>query len=160
MVDITHTNACCFTGHRPEKLNMSEYEVKCKLEEAIRQTIRDGYTIFISGMACGVDLWAAEIVLRLKNEGYPINLVCAIPFHGFEKRWEQEQIKEYDAILNQAQKIEYICSHFSKYSFQLRNKWMVDNSSRIITVYNGSTGGTRNTLKYAGTQEKEIIILN
>lgn len=55
-----------FTGHRPEKLLSSEEVVKEELEQAIRQTITDGFTVFLSGMARGVDLWAAsETNLRL-----------------------------------------------------------------------------------------------
>lgn len=60
---------CCFTGHRPEKLNMPETEVIAWLESEIRKAIDDGFVTFISGMARGVDIWAAEIVLRLRDEG-------------------------------------------------------------------------------------------
>ena len=34
---------CCFTGHRPEKLSLSENEVKHLLEKAIDNAIADGY---------------------------------------------------------------------------------------------------------------------
>ena len=43
----------CFTGHRPEKLNIDEKEVKDRLRKAIQQSINDGFTTFISGMARG-----------------------------------------------------------------------------------------------------------
>ena len=42
---------CCFTGHRPEKLSLSENEVKHLLEKAIDNAIADGYVTFITGMA-------------------------------------------------------------------------------------------------------------
>ena len=77
---------CCFTEHRPEKLNMPETEVIAWLESEIRKAIDDGFVTFISGMARGVDIWAAEIVLRLRDEGKPIHLICASPFEGFERR--------------------------------------------------------------------------
>ena len=60
---------CCFTGHRPEKLTMAEADVISWLESEIRNSIDEGFVTFISGMARGVDIWAAEIVLRLKDEG-------------------------------------------------------------------------------------------
>ena len=56
----------CFTGHRPEKLNISERKVKELLKTAIIDAINDGYITFISGMARGIDIWSAEIVLELK----------------------------------------------------------------------------------------------
>lgn len=56
--------SCCFTG-RLEKLTMPEIEIKAALESEIQAAIAEGYQIFISGMARGVDLWAAESVLWL-----------------------------------------------------------------------------------------------
>ncbi len=47
---------CCFTGHRPEKLNMPKKEVIAWLEAEIRKAIDDGFVTFISGMARGVDI--------------------------------------------------------------------------------------------------------
>lgn len=58
---------CCFTGHRPEKLSLSEAEVKPLLEKAIDTAIENGFTTFITGMAPGVDIWAAEIVLKKRK---------------------------------------------------------------------------------------------
>ena len=39
-IDIKH--ACTFTGHRPEKLDAPEEQVKEWLEEQIRQAVMDG----------------------------------------------------------------------------------------------------------------------
>jgi hypothetical protein len=60
---------CAFTGHRPERLALPERQVIQWLEEQIWQAVNDGYTGFITGMQRGVDLWAAEAVLKLKAEG-------------------------------------------------------------------------------------------
>ncbi|MDY5774050.1 MAG: hypothetical protein SPK32_11530, partial [Bacteroidaceae bacterium] len=38
---------------------------------------------------------------------------------------------------------------YSRGCFQIRNEWMVDRSARVIAVYNGEAGGTRNTIAYA-----------
>ena len=64
-IDIKH--ACCFTGHRPERLEMPPGKVKRWLEEQIRKAVEDGYTDFVTGMQRGVDIWAAEIVMQLKE---------------------------------------------------------------------------------------------
>ena len=77
----------CFTGHRPEKLKQSESVIVKALETAIKEAIADGKNVFISGMARGVDIWAAEIVLRLRNEGQNVKLICASPYEGFERGW-------------------------------------------------------------------------
>ena len=46
---------CCFTGHRPEKMELWEKEIKPLLEKAIDDAIADGYVTFITGMAMGTD---------------------------------------------------------------------------------------------------------
>jgi uncharacterized phage-like protein YoqJ len=82
---------CCFTGHRPEKLSISEREVKTALQKEIRLAIADGINVFITGMAPGVDIWAAEIVLELrKKEELSLKLIAASPHPGFENRWSIE----------------------------------------------------------------------
>ena len=66
---------CCCTGHRPETLQEREDAVTAALEKEIRQAIADGFNVFITGMARGVDIWAAEIVLRLRDAGEAVRLI-------------------------------------------------------------------------------------
>lgn len=148
---------CCFTGHRPEKINVPEKEVIAALEREIRAAIEAGFTTFISGMARGSDIWAAEIVLQLKKEGYPLHLIAASPFECFEKSWEFGWRHRYHSIMKKADLVKYVCEHYSKACFQIRNEWMVDHSARVIAVYNGESGGTRNTINYAKRKGVEVI---
>ena len=140
---------CCFTGHRPEKLRAAEGEIKVALTGEIRAAISDGYSVFISGMACGVDLWAAELVLDLRDRGEAVRLICAVPFPGFELRWERSWRERYQFVLERADLVRVICPTYRPDCFQRRNRWMVDHSARVIAAYNGTGGGTRNTLEYA-----------
>ena len=140
---------CCFTGHRPEKIDMPERKVVAALEKQILAAIDDGFTTFISGMARGSDIWAAEIVLRLRKKNPSLHLIAASPFEGFEKSWESSWQKRYNKIMEDADLVRFICDHYSSSCFQIRNVWMVDRSARVIAVYNGESGGTRNTIKYA-----------
>ena len=147
---------CCFTGHRPEKLDRPESEILAWLESEIRKAVDDGFVTFISGMARGVDIWAAEIVLRLRDEGVPIHLICASPFEGFERSWEESWRQRYTEVIKKADLVKYVCKSYSRACFQIRNEWMVDHSMRIIAVYNGQPGGTKNTIEYAKKQEKTV----
>ena len=146
----------CFTGHRPEKLNIGEKEAKDRLRKAIKQSVNDGFTTFISGRARGVDMWAAEIVLEERAENNNIKLICTSPYEGFEKSWSADEIYRYHNILQNADYVKYVCSHYSRQCFQIRNVWMVDHSARVIAAYNGESGGTRNTIKYANSKSVEI----
>ena len=147
---------CCFTGHRPEKLDRPEAEIIAWLETEIRKSVDDGFVTFISGMARGVDIWAAEIVIRLRDEGLPIHLICASPFEGFERSWEEAWKSRYLAVIKKADLVKYICKSYSRACFQIRNEWMVDRSARVIAVFNGQAGGTKNTIRYAQSKGIEV----
>lgn len=152
---------CCFTGHRPEKIGFSKNEISKRLEAYIDEAISDGYDTFISGMARGTDMWAADIVLKKKHENKKIKLICAVPYNGFERRWAYSDKMQYRFILDNADSVSYISPRYTPYCFQARNIWMVDKSSRIIAVFNGSSGGTMNTIKYAVRNDvaiKNILI--
>jgi len=153
------TRRVCFTGHRPEKLMRSEIDILMELEAEIRRAVADGFTTFISGMAPGVDIWAAEIVLRIRDEGAPIKLICASPFEGFEKRWSPYWSSKYTAIMVRADLVRYICPGYSKPCFQIRNEWMVNRSARVIAVFNGEPSGTRNTIVYANRVGVPVVTI-
>ena len=152
-------HTCCFTGHRPEKLKQTEQEIKPLLEREIAVAIMDGFPIFITGMARGVDLWAAEIVLSMKKRGYPLRLVCASPYEGVGKSWSTPWQDRYRRVWEGADEKYYICQSYSRDCYQRRNEWMVDHSARVITVYARKRGGTRNTIAYAKANRVPVKLI-
>ena len=151
---------CCFTGHRPQKLRRSEKEIKADLERAIQQAITDGYTTFITGMAYGVDIWAGQIVVRLRKSNPALHLIAAVPFRGFEDRWSADWNRAYQELMEQADLVKFICPGYNAGAYQRRNEWMVDHSSRVIAVFNGEPSGTKNTIEYANKQAVYIFRIN
>lgn len=149
--------ACCFTGHRPEKLKVPEKTVIKALKIAVEEAFFNGVTVYITGMSRGIDIWGAEAVLELKKEHPNIRLICAVPFDGFENGWEIEWQNKYHSILRLADEVYYICDGYSRRAFQLRNEWMIDHASMVIAGYTGAAGGTRNTIEYAKKKEDYTI---
>ena len=95
-------SACCFTGHRPSQLpwGYNEFGIRCKffkfrLKRVIMKCIKQNYKHFISGMALGVDIIAAEIVLDLKSHHPDITLECALPCKNQSEKWNDESILRY-----------------------------------------------------------------
>lgn len=138
----------CFAGHRPEKLFRSEWSIKEDLEFEIRKEVVNGRNVFISGMAPGVDIWAAEIVLKLRDNGMDMKLICAVPFQGFEKRWPEWE-QRFDEIIRRADLVRFICPCYSRGCHQVRNEWMINHSAKMIAVFNGRASGTKNAINYA-----------
>lgn len=150
---------CAFTGHRPQKLNIDEKRAKQLLTIAIRNAINAGYNTFISGMAMGIDIWAAEVVLDLKKENPSIHLVCALPYSTFYRGRSRLESEKYHSILSQADVTHISFPFYDPRSYQSRNIWMVDNSNLIIAFFSGEFGGTKNTIDYAKKEGIEIINL-
>lgn len=150
---------CCFTGHRPEKLLRSEEIIRVELEEEIRKAIGEGFTTFISGMARGIDIDAGEIVLHLRSKGFPIRLICASPYPGFETGWSTSWQHRYSSIMNVADLTRFVCPAYSRDCFMIRNEWMVNHSARVIAVFNGHPGGSKNTIDYAHKQGVDVIMI-
>lgn len=150
---------CCFTGHRPEKLNRSEKDIKAALREQIIQALQDGFVVFITGMARGVDLWAAEIVLDLRKRNKEIKLICAIPHDAFESRWSPYWKQLYKHVLADADLTRIISKGYYSCVYQVRNEWMVNHSARVIAVFNGQPSGTKNTIDYAHRQGVPVVLI-
>lgn len=149
---------CCFTGHRPEKLDMEETEAKALMRENIEKAITHGYRTFISGMARGFDMWAAEVVIEMKKKHPQLRLIAAVPFKDFHLRWENDGRQRFSEILNNSDLVQYVSEHYSFDCYQKRNEWMVNHSSLVIALCNGQKSGTLNTIKYA--EKANIPVIN
>ena len=149
---------CCFTGHRPNKLDYSEGEIKPLLETAVDNAISDGYVTFITGMAEGVDIWAAEIVLEKKKDNKDLHLICAVSHPGFEKRRSQYETERYKNIIKNADYVTTISDNYYRACYQKRNIWMVNHSGLVIAVFNGTASGTKNTVDY--TRKMGVRVVN
>lgn len=150
---------CSFTGHRPQKLRRSEREIKKELERTIRDAISNGYSTFITGMAYGVDIWAGETVVRLRETNPNLHLIAAVPFPDFHARWSKEWKVQYNALLKKADLVKTICPSYNAGAYQRRNEWMVDHSAHVIAVFNGEKSGTKNTIDYAIKNGVEVEII-
>lgn len=165
MIDIE--KSLCFTGHRPGKIN--GYDEDAKIVCDIKSKILDnvilsydlGYRTFISGMALGVDIWAAEIVLGLRQKLEDIEFIAAIPFEGQEKSWPPKAVMRWKKVRKLADQVVIVCEGgYASWKMQKRNCWMVDNSSRVIAVWDGTNGGTANCVNYAERKGKTIMYIN
>ncbi|MBO4414020.1 MAG: DUF1273 family protein [Clostridia bacterium] len=150
---------CSFTGHRPERLKFPEGEVIDWLALQIRSAVSCGFTRFINGTQRGVDIWAAEEIIRLKKEGACVKLISAIPFEGVEngKCWDGAWRVRFRRVVNESDEVYVVGDSPGRAAFFARDDWMVDRSSRLIAVYNGGGGGTRHTVKYAEDKGVRVI---
>ena len=158
---------CCFTGPRPKNYPWGrDKECEAKIEEklkiAVQEAVERGYRHFISGMAAGIDLLSAKIVLQLREDMLERGIVleAAIPFPDQPRRWKEEVKLEYESILLRCDKVHSIADAFSVAAYRKRDEYMVGRSSLLIAVEGKPNGGTARTIAYAKKLNREVVYLN
>lgn len=158
---------CCFTGHRPSKLPWGDDErdprcmaLKQDLMKKAESAYLKGYRHFICGMALGCDLYFCETVLELREKYPDIRVEAAVPCAAQADGWSAENRARYKALLDRCDWETLVQHHYDPGCMLRRNRYMVDHSALIIAVYNGTPGGTQNTLAYAMRAGLETEILD
>jgi uncharacterized phage-like protein YoqJ len=167
MLMAAHRNlSCCFTGHRATKLpwGFSEEDARCvalkqRIFDAVEAVHAAGIHHFICGMANGCDLYFCEAVLALRSERPEITLEAAVPFGAQAERWPPQLRMRYHRLLTECDEQTLIQKEYSADCMAKRNRYMVDHSSVLIAAFDGLSGGTLNTLRYALAESLEIIEL-
>ncbi len=152
----------CFTGHRPNKLK--GYDAKDNKEllwrlhaEIVRHIEEYNVDTFVNGLALGIDLWSAKIVLKLKEKYPHIKLISAIPCRNHPNKWNKESRDLWQEICDKSDEVVLVTDEdYKPYLMQVRNVWMVNKSDFVIAVWDETDGGTGNCVKYAQKQNKEI----
>ena len=156
----------CFTGYRPDKCSWGYNEedercvdmrtrTKVKIEEAINK----GYSTFLCGMALGFDMICAELVLELKKKYPHIKLIGALPCKDQYCKWNSKQQVRYKKLIKQLDGIRCIYDKYEDGCMIERNEYMVNNSSLVIALFDGKSGGTAKTVKYAQKMNKAVTII-
>ena len=159
--------ACCFTGHRPEKLpwGADEQDARCvQLKQELFCHVEGVYlagcTHFICGMALGCDMYFAEAVLELRQQHTDVTLEAAIPFGDQPGKWGVDQRQRYNRLIDSADKVTVLQVTYSKDCMMQRNRYMVDRASLLVACFDGRPGGTMNTILYAQRSGVQVIILD
>jgi uncharacterized phage-like protein YoqJ len=139
---------CAFTGHRPKKFPWKYDEkdkrciaLKAVLTEQIAKLAEAGVTDFYTGMALGVDTWAAMAVLDLRGRNPAVKLHCVLPCEGQEDTWTIPAQVRYKYILGEADSVKYVKRLYDGKCMLERNQRLVDSAGIMIAVYNGEKRG-------------------
>lgn len=147
------------TGHRPDKLG--GWHLPNQIFDFVRNAIKEAFLAnkpeyVLTGMALGVDQWAAEVCVELG-----IKFIAAIPCNDQDKLWPAYSRTVYANLLGKSHAAYVITpGAYSKDKMHTRNKWMVNNSHKLLAVWDGSPGGTASCVHYAQQVSKPIEFIN
>lgn len=144
-----------FTGHRTYR-----DEARRQLASTLEVLYREGFRTFLSGMALGFDLAAAEAVVALRHAHSDVRLVAVVPFRGQAARFPAVQRRRYEAALARADEVVVLAEEYHRGCYARRNDFLVDHAAVLVAWYDGSPGGTRYTVERARARGREIVYLS
>lgn len=156
----------CFTGHRPEKLpchdrsSVQTMVLKSFLYKEIYDCINEGFTVFVTGLSLGVDIWASTIVMEFMSKNPDIKLITAIPYKNFGAGRKGIDYWEYKNTLAKSSEVISIAPKFVNGCMEKRNHLMVDMSDRVIAILLENKSGTAQTVRYARKKGVETHIID
>ncbi|MBR2377580.1 MAG: DUF1273 family protein [Clostridia bacterium] len=155
MADFDLKTTVSFTGHRVLR---NDFNVD-NLKEVINNLLIKGFRTFLVGMAMGFDLKCADVLLEKKKE-FNIDVIACIPCKNQDKFFKNEEKDRYQEYLKKVDKIVCFSDEYTNGCMQIRNRYMVDNSSVLVAYLKYFKGGALYTVNYAKKQNKEIIYID
>ena len=150
---------CAITGHRPArfKWKYDENNNGCK---RLKKRMRDQFVLlyeqgvrqFWVGGALGVDMWAGEILLRLKEQPeYSEIKLMSKKRLAFLIRHSEKTV----VVGEKGQALEV--------NYRQRNEYMVDHADCLLAVYDNDRSirsGTGMTVKYAKEKKLKLVLIH
>lgn len=133
-----------FTGHRTYR-----HEADDLLRRTVAESYACGCRTFLSGMAVGFDLAAAEAVLDCRRELPGLRLVAVVPFEGQAARFSAEDRARFERVAAAADETIVLSAVYHRGVYTVRNDFLVDHAARLVAWFDGSPGGTFYTVRRA-----------
>ncbi len=147
-------NRVAFTGHRTYPYDAT------RLRTVLEELYTAGNRIFLSGMAVGFDLAAAEAVLSLRERHADVVLIAVVPFRGQAERFSEKDRERFYRILAEADKQVLLSERYHAGVYRVRNNFLVDHAATLVTWYDGHKGGTHYTIRRALYRHRRLIHLH
>ncbi len=165
--------SCAVTGPKPTrfKFGYKEDNSLCrKIKKAMLRQFRrlynkKGVQRFYIGGILGVNLWAGELLLKLKDEpGYEeLKLVVVLPFPGHDTKWDVRSRKRLENLLRNSTEHLSIGTANCQKSYIDLNRYLVDHAEYLVAVSEKLTDSENRSFQvpaYAKEKGAEIIYIH
>ncbi|WP_409346291.1 DUF1273 domain-containing protein [Paenibacillus sp. MBLB4367] len=161
------------TGYKASELGIFSLKhpgiriIKKAIKSRLAGLLDDGLEWVIVSGQWGVEIWAAEAAIEMKDEGHALQLAVITPFLEQEENWSEEKQNVYRQILSRADYINSVTK--SKYSgpwqFRARDQFLLRNTDGMLLVFDEENDGSpkfikEQALRQAGTEHYPIISIS
>ena len=165
--------SCAVAGPKPTrfKFGYKEDNSLCrKIKKAMLRQFRRlyrkrGVRRFYIGGAIGVNLWAGELLLKLKEEpGYEdLELVVILPFPGHDAKWDVRSGKRLEYLIQHSTEHLTASTEDCQESYISQNRYLVDHAQYLVAVseeHREQETGSFQVTAYAREKGLEIIYIH
>ncbi|PRO64429.1 SLOG family protein [Alkalicoccus urumqiensis] len=156
------------SGYKPNELGIFQEKhdqlpwlkqaIKKKLEEFIQQ---EGTEWIVTSGQPGVELWAGEAAIELKQEGYPVQTAVIAPFTEQDARFPDPVKQLYDKVWSQCDYHDFITKrpYESPAQLRLKNEFLVSKTDALLLLYDEEMEGSPRFFLQAAEKKKDYPVL-
>lgn len=136
--------SCAIFSHRPTRFKFG-YKENMTGGKRLKKRLRDQFTALYSqgvrrfyvGGCLGVDQWAGEILLRLKEqpEFSEIELVVVAPFPDHDAKWDERSRNRLRFLISHSAEHLVVGRDDRTESIIARNRYMLSHADVLVVVY-------------------------
>lgn len=129
--------------------------IKKAIKKQILSLMDEGLEWIIVSGQWGVELWAAEATLELRDIHKDLQLAVITPFLEQDENWNEEKKRIYQDLIKQANYVNSITKskYMGPWQFKEKNKFLLRNSDGIILVYDEENEGSPKYIKEQAVQQ-------
>lgn len=160
------------TGYKQHELGIFDDKnpgvrfIKKALENRFRALLDEGLEwILVSGQL-GVETWAAEVAIEMKEEFPQLKFALLTPFLEQENKWNEANQEKYKEIARQADFHRSLTNrpYEAPWQFIEKNKFFLRNSDGILIMYDEETDGSPKFIKkeaeqYAEKNDYQVMLI-
>ena len=165
---------CAVTGHQGSRFRFKYKDsnngckrLKRRMQGQFTVLYEEGVRQFWIGGGLGVDIWAGEILLRMKEqpEYSELELKIALPFTGYDAKWDDR------SKLRMAFLVRHSCETIvvgtdncpPSACYRKRDRYLIEQADCLIAVYDNDrtiSNGVGSTVRQAEQKNMTIIFIH
>lgn len=143
------------TGYKQHELGIFDDKhpgiefIKKALENRFLALLDEGLEWVITSGQLGVEMWASEVVIKLKKTYPQLNYAIITPFIEQEKNWNETNKVKYETLIANADYFVSLTSipYEAPWQFIEKDKFLMRNSDGMLIVYDEENDGSPKFIK-------------
>lgn len=132
--------------------------IKCAIKKQLLVLLEEGLEWVVISGGLGTELWTAEVVFDLQEEGYEeLKLAIITPFLKQEENWNEQRKEWYETLLLQADYVDSITKkpYENPWQFRLKNQFLIEKSDALLLFYDFEKEGSPQYLYETARKQAE-----